>query len=135
TATIIKTSGVARLAARELGENPNTAGALLSKISTSVEADSSDAGFMHIIARDNDPQQAARIANAFAAAISQSRTNDAIGQIDATIASLTRQAQTSSDPAIQQQLQQLRATRATLNDTTQVIEPATPPSAPISPHP
>ena len=36
TATIIKTTGVARLAARELGEDPSSAGALLGKISTSV---------------------------------------------------------------------------------------------------
>jgi capsular exopolysaccharide synthesis family protein len=133
TATIIKTSGVARIAARELGQDPSTAGALLADISTSVEGESTDAGFLHIIAKDSDPQQAAKVANAFAAAISQSRTNDAIGKIDQTIATLEKQG--ASDPTTAQQLDQLRASRATLNGTTQVIEPATPPSAPISPHP
>src|SRR5438045_3719101 len=37
TATIIKTTGVARFAARQLGEDPNTAGALLGKITTTVQ--------------------------------------------------------------------------------------------------
>jgi tyrosine-protein kinase len=133
TATIIKTTGVARLAARELGEDPNSAGALLGAISTSVEGESSDAGFLHITARDSSPQQAARIANAFAAAITQTRTNDAVGKIEATIASLSKQA--SINPTVKDQIDQLRATRATLQGTTQVIEPATPPSTPISPHP
>src|SRR4051794_16735540 len=36
TATIIKTSGVARIAARQLGQDPSTAGSLLGEISTSV---------------------------------------------------------------------------------------------------
>src|SRR5262245_56688315 len=110
TATIIKTSGVARLAARELGEPPSDAGALLSKISTGVEGDSTDAGFLRITAKDNDPGQAARIANAFAASITQTRTNDAIGKIDATIATLTKQA--PSNPTVSDQIDQLRATRA-----------------------
>src|SRR5215210_629245 len=134
TATIIKTSGVARLAARELGEDPSTAGSLLGEISTSVEGESTDAGFLHITANDSDPQRAAKIANAFAAAISQSRTNDAIGKIDETIATLSKQ-EGASDSTTAQQLDQLRATRATLNNTTQVIEPASAPSSPISPHP
>jgi tyrosine-protein kinase len=133
TATIIKTSGVARLAARQLGEPPSNAGALLSQISTSVESDSTDAGFLRITAKDNDPKQAARIANAFAASITQTRTNDAVGKLDATIATLTKQA--ASNPTVSDQIDQLRATRATLQGTTQVVEPATPPTAPISPHP
>jgi capsular exopolysaccharide synthesis family protein len=138
TATIIKTTGVARVAAHALGEDPSAAGALLGKISTSVEGEGSDAGFLRITARDSDPAQAARIANAFAASINQTRTNDAIGQVDASIAALEKQAAGADSVAraqIAQQLQELRATRATLNNTTQVLESATPPSAPISPHP
>jgi capsular exopolysaccharide synthesis family protein len=137
TATIIKTTGVARFAARQLGESPDSAGALLGKISTSVEGEGTDAGFLRITARDSDPQQAARIANAFAASIAQTRTNDAIGQVDASIAALEKQG--SGDPAtravVAQQLQELRTARASLNGTTQVIEPASAPSSPISPHP
>src|SRR5512139_1792789 len=77
TATIIKTTGVARLAARQLGESPSSAEALLGKVSTSIKGEGTDTGFMSIIAQDSDPKQAARIANAFAAAITQQRTNDA----------------------------------------------------------
>jgi capsular exopolysaccharide synthesis family protein len=136
TATLIKTSGVARLAARELGQDPNSADALLGEISTSVDAEGTDAGFLTIIAKDNDPRQAAKIANAFAASITQTRTTDAIGKIDQQIATLSKQ---EGDPAteaqVAQQLQSLRASRANLSGTTQVIEPASAPSAPISPHP
>ena len=136
TATIIKTTGVARLAARQLGESPSSAGALLGKISTSVLGEATDTGFMRINARDSDPQQAARIANAFAAAITQQRTNQAISQVDQSIATLSKQGgDAATQAAVAQQLQQLRAARASLNGTTQVIEPASAPSSPISPHP
>jgi capsular exopolysaccharide synthesis family protein len=136
TATLIKTTPVARLAARQLGESPNSAGALLGKISTVVEGEGTEAGFLRITAQDTDPKQAARIANAFAASIAQTRTTDAIGKVDQNIAALSKQA---GDPATQagvaDQLQQLRAARVGLSGTTQVIEPAIPPGAPISPHP
>src|SRR5262245_5840419 len=134
TETIIKTTGVARLAARQLNLPPSAAGSLLGKISTGVEGEGTDTGFLRIIARDSDPQQAARIANAFAASISQTRTTDAVGKIDEQIAALLKEG-SASDPAVQQQLQQLRAARVGVNSTTQVIEPATPPGSPISPHP
>jgi succinoglycan biosynthesis transport protein ExoP len=136
TATIVKTTGVARLAAKQLGESPSSAGALLGKISTTVPGESSETGFMRIIARDSNPGQAARIANAFAAAITQQRTNNAVAQVDQSIATLSKQAgDAATQAAIAQQLQQLRAARAGLGGTTQVIEPATAPSSPISPHP
>ena len=136
TATIIKTTTVARLAAKELGEDPTAAGSLLGKISTNVQDESTDAGFLTITATDSDPKEAARIANAFAAAITQSRTNDAVSRIDAQIADLSKQ---GGDPTtrstVAQQIQELRAARLNLGDTTQVIEPASAPSSPISPHP
>jgi tyrosine-protein kinase len=138
TATLIKTAAVGRVAAHNLGEPPTAAGALVGKITPSVQGEGTDAGFLRITARDSDPQQAARIANAFAAAIGTTRTNSATAQVDASIANLEKQGG-SSDPGAQaqvaQQLQQLRASRATLGGTTQVIDPATPPGAPISPHP
>ena len=136
TATIIKTTGVGKVAARKLGEPPSAAGALIGKISTSVQDDSSDTGFMTITAQDSDPDQAARIANAFAAAITQTRTNSATSEIDDTIASLEQQGGGPDAAAARaQQISELRATRAGLSGTTQVIEPATASSTPISPHP
>jgi succinoglycan biosynthesis transport protein ExoP len=136
TATIIKTSGVGRLAARQLGQDPSTAGSLIGSIDTAIEGEDSNAGFLRITAKDSDPQQAAKIANAFAAAITQTRTNDALGKVDQSIATLQKQGgDPTTDAAIAQQLQQLRSARASLSSTTQVIEPASPPGAPVSPHP
>jgi capsular exopolysaccharide synthesis family protein len=136
TATIVKTTGVGRLAARQLGEDPSSAGALVGQISTSVPGDDTETGFMRITATDSDPKQAARVANAFAAAITQQRTNSAISQVDETIGTLSKQGgDAATRAAIAQQLQQLRTARAGLEGTTQVVEPATAPSSPISPHP
>src|SRR4051794_4526257 len=70
TATILKTTGVARIAARELGEGPDSAGALLGAIQVGVEGEGTDAGFLRITARASDAKRAAAIANAFAASIS-----------------------------------------------------------------
>ncbi|MFL5906590.1 MAG: hypothetical protein ACJ75Z_03210, partial [Solirubrobacterales bacterium] len=138
TVTIIRTSGVARIAARQLGQDPSTAGALLGKITAGVEGSDTTAGFMRITARDSDPQQAARIANAFAGAIAQTRLNNSTAQIDESIANLSKQQGTgdaASQASVGEQLQQLRVARSSLSNTTQVIEPATPAGTPISPHP
>lgn len=136
TATIVKTTAVGKLAADQLGEPASNANALVGKISTSVPGETTDTGFMRITARDSDAKQAARIANAFAAAITQQRTSSAVAQVDESIAALSKQGgDPSTQTAVAQQLQQLRASRATLSGTTQVIEPASPPSAPVSPHP
>jgi capsular exopolysaccharide synthesis family protein len=136
TATIIQTTAVARLAARELGEDPAAAGGLLGKIDANIEGEGTEAGFLRITATDSDPDSAASIANAFAGAITQSRTNDAITKIDETIATLSEQGgDATTQSQIAQQIQQLQTTRATLSDTTQVIEPAGPPGSPVSPNP
>jgi receptor protein-tyrosine kinase len=136
TATIIETTAVARVAARELGEGPESAGALLGKIEAAVQGEGTEAGFLRITAQDSDPKQAARIANAFAAAITQTRTQDALNKVNDTIAKLSEQGgNQATQLEIAGQLQQLRATRAGLSGTTQVIEPATPAAAPISPNP
>jgi receptor protein-tyrosine kinase len=101
-----------------------------------VQGEGTEAGFLRITAQDSDPKQAALIANAFAAAITESRTNDAIGKVDQTISNLERQGgDATTQSEIEAQLQQLRATRAGLGETTQVIEPASPPTAAISPYP
>ena len=136
TATIIETTGVARLAARELGEDPAAAGALLGKINAVVQGEGTEAGFLRVTAQDSDPKQAALVANAFAAAITQTRTSDALAKVDETISNLERQGgDAATEAQIAGQLQQLRATRAGLAGTTQVVEPASPPTAAISPNP
>lgn len=136
TARIIRTTAVAKEAARELGEDPNSAGSLLGSISTTVADETTDTGFLTITASASEPKRAANIANAFAAAITQTRTDEAIAKIDETIGTLSRQGgDAASQEFLAEQLQQLRALRASQSDTTQVIEPATPAGAPISPNP
>src|SRR5436305_15345767 len=46
TATIIKTTSVGRLVARQLGEDPSAGGALTGKINTQIEGEDSNAGFL-----------------------------------------------------------------------------------------
>ena len=97
--------------------------------------------FLTIVASAGDPQLAADIANAFARAISQTRTQEVIRNIDNTIKELQQQAAAapSDDPTTQReladQLQQLKALAASQTTTTRVIEPAFPPSSPVSPQP
>src|SRR3954453_5055722 len=50
-ARLIQTSAVARVAARQLGEDPDQAGALLGDIKVSVQ-DADDAGYLTITAQD-----------------------------------------------------------------------------------
>jgi capsular exopolysaccharide synthesis family protein len=135
-ARLLQTTAVARVAARNLGEAPDQAGALIGEISVSVD-DADDAGYLTISARGSDPNRAAEVANAFAAAIGATRTNRALAQIDQTIATLEKQASSADTPTreqLAQQLQQLRGLRASQGDTTQVLQPA-PPGTKIAPTP
>lgn len=144
-ARLIQTTAVAKVAAKELNEPPSAARSLLGHIGVSVDQTTSGSagGFLTITARDSDPKQAAEIANAFARAVTQTRTDTAVKSIDRTIASLQGEAaaiktgslSASTASALADQLQQLRALKATQQGTTQVIEPAVAPSSPISPNP
>lgn len=147
--TLIKTTLVARRAARNLGLPPSSARGLLGHVSVAPTTPSDSKGeFLTITAQASDPAEAARIANAFAQAIAETRTSSATRQIERTIATLTAQSikseseksesgtdEQSAHEALAVQLQQLRLLKAGQKGTTPVIEAAVPSPAPISPRP
>jgi capsular exopolysaccharide synthesis family protein len=139
--TLIKTTLVGRRAARILGLPPSSAKELVGHVSVAPTNPSDSKGeFLTITAQDSSPTEAARIANAFARAIAQTRTSSATRQIERTIATLTAQGKSdrgeeSTREALALQLQQLRLLKAGQTGTTPIIEAAVPASTPISPQP
>jgi capsular exopolysaccharide synthesis family protein len=141
TARLIKTTAVARRAAKRLGKPTTAARSLLGKISVDTQSTTGTTNdqFLTITATDENPKQAARIANAFAGAISDQRAAASIADINRTIRLLVLQDQgggtVGTTKELETQLQQLRALRAAQASTTKVIEPAVPPSSASSPKP
>jgi capsular exopolysaccharide synthesis family protein len=139
-ARLIRTTVVAREAANRLDEPVASARSLLDDIEVDVD-ESQATNFLTIVARADDPDRAAEVANAFASSVATTRTNDSIASIDETIATLTSGATApggngpGSREALGQQLQELRALRASQASATQVVEPAAVPNEPISPRP
>jgi capsular exopolysaccharide synthesis family protein len=93
-ARLIQTSAVANKAARKLDEPGGNGSSLLSSISvdTSSTTGAQNDEFLTITARANDAERAADIANAFAHAVSNTRTAKAEEEIDRTIATLSASA-------------------------------------------
>ena len=142
TARLIETTAVARQAARRMGLPPSAAGELLGKISVSAQSTlgGTNEQFLTITASDSRPVRAARIANAFAAGVSDERLKASIQDINRTIRLLSLQTSGEEGSAatrnqLEDQLAQLRALRAAQETATKVIEPATAPSDPASPRP
>ncbi len=139
--TLIKTTLVGRRAARLLGMPPSAARGLVGHVSVAPTNPADTKGeFLTITARGSNPNEAARIANAFARAIAGTRTSSATRQIERTIATLMTQSAPGADgessrEALALQLQQLRLLKAGQTGTTPVIEAAVPAAAPISPQP
>ena len=139
--TLIETTVVGRRAARVLGQGPASARGLLGKITVApTNLEESEGSFLTITARDSDPDMAAQIANAFARAVEQTRSSNAIRDIDRTISTLIEQGASgvggdASRDALAEQLQQLRGLRAGQTGTTPIVEAAVPSDSPISPRP
>jgi succinoglycan biosynthesis transport protein ExoP len=139
--TLIGTALVGRRAARLLGLPPSDARELLGHISvTPTNPAESDGNFLTITAQDSNPVEAARIANAFARAVAQTRTSAAVRNINQAIATLTAQAASepgdeASKESLAQQIQELRGLKAAQSGTTSIVELAVPASSPISPRP
>jgi len=136
-ARIVQTTAVAREAARHLKSPPSNRRALLRAISATPDT---TAGLVTITASAGTAARAAEIANAYSEAIVIRRTKDAIARLDGAIGQLTQQLKSSNkDPTgkrqLSNQIQQLRTLRAAQGSNAQVIEPAYPPSAPVSPRP
>lgn len=141
-ARLVTTTPVARAAARKLDEPSSDAGALLGAVSVDFDDSDTSSQFMTITATSDDPDRAADIANAFAKAITVTRTDEAVADINNTIKTLQAQAERNqgSDEqavadALDEELQQLQGLRASQQGTTQVIEKALPPASPVAPKP
>src|SRR4249919_1116564 len=90
--TLLKTPVVGRRAARNLGLPPTAARGLIGRISVApTDPTTSDSSVLTIVAQDSEPRMAARIANAFALALAQTRTANAIKSIDRQIKQLELQ--------------------------------------------
>lgn len=139
--TLIETPVVGRRAANLLRRSPAEGRELLDKISVErTNPEEGEASFLTITARASDPQTAANIANAFARAVGQTRTANAVRDIDRTIERLIEEGASevggeASRDALAEQLQQLRGLRAGQEGTTPVVEAAVPASEPASPRP
>jgi capsular exopolysaccharide synthesis family protein len=141
---IIQTTLVAKLAAQVLerrGEPVGDPSSLLGKIEARLDSED-ESGFVTITARADDPEYAADIANAFADAVAARRADEAVKSINRTISTLEVDADqiaaeggVEAREALALQLQELRALRASQQDTTTVIEPARPPGGASSPKP
>lgn len=140
---LAQTLPVARAAAVELGEPPVAAGRLLSRISATLQLSENggSSDFMAITAQANSGERAADLANAFARALTSTRTVDAQTEIEETIGLIQEQAKNldSQDDAgaaeLAAQLQQLEGLQASQQNATTILDPAVAPSAPVSPQP
>lgn len=131
---LVTTRPIAVAAAKQLEPPPANPASLLGQVTSEPDVDT---GFLSITATDGDPRRAAAIANAFAAAIADNRSQAAIRQLDFTIKGVQRQLDgLAKDDQVgrsqlSDRLQQLRAVRATQGNSSAVIERAEPNFTPI----
>jgi capsular exopolysaccharide synthesis family protein len=102
-----------------------------------------DTGFITITASASSAERAATIANATGRALDQTRERRGVARANRAIAGVQKDiAKLSNSPEglaeksqLSEQLQRLRTLRAAQGSNAQVIEPARPPSSPVSPNP
>jgi non-specific protein-tyrosine kinase len=132
-AQLVTTTPVADVAASLLHPLAS-AGQIVGEVSATGDPTTN---FLTITAQDRSPVRAAAIANAFARAISSNLQQSAISQIDSTIKGIQAQLaqlspnDTTTRPGLEQQLQQLKAARATQGSEAAILQPATPSYAPV----
>ncbi len=132
-AALVTTTDVARAAAALL-HPPGDPGSLLGEVSAVPNLNT---GFLTITVQDRNPDRAAAIANAFAAALNTYQQRQAIRSIDAQIAAYSKEltALPRSDKAarlsISQQIATLSAQRTSPGAGAQIIEPAVASATPI----
>jgi receptor protein-tyrosine kinase len=135
-ADLVTTTPVAVLAA-SLFHPPANPGQIASEVTATGNATTN---FITIAAVDRNPGRAADIANAFAHAISLNRQGAALAQINSTISGLITQlshlsrSNLDQRPALEQQLNQLRAARSNQGSVAAILQAATPSSTPAGPH-
>ena len=139
-ALLLNTEKVQETAASALGGG-SSGGAIGAAVRTEpLVTDSGGAtDLLFVVASADDADVAADYANAYARAIDTVRTEKALKQLDKSIAGVQAQLRNSDDTVaraeFQGQLQLLQAGRDTAENDTQVVQVASPPSTPVSPHP
>jgi capsular exopolysaccharide synthesis family protein len=133
-ARLIESQSVAEVAAEELGTG-ESAESLLSDVQADPVAESN---IVAITAMGGTGEEAANLANAFAEAAIDQRTEQLRDRIDQTIPRLEAQIESlpPGDPSradLERQLSQLQVLRAGEDPTLQQESPATPPTSPVSP--
>jgi capsular exopolysaccharide synthesis family protein len=135
-ARLVTTTPVANTAAAFLHPPPASPGSLLGQVSVTADTNT---GFLTITGQDHDPNRAAAIANAFAAALGNHQTVQANQDLDQQIravikelAVIPRTDQAARAP-LAQQLAQLKALRGATGAGAQVIEPASASATPSGP--
>lgn len=134
---LVRSSTVADRAQKQL-RSTRSASDLLGEVSADSEP---DANLIHISATDPVPQEAARIANAFAVQFAAFRLEQARGQLDASIRDLRAQLQATpvadrtTRQGIGETLSQVRRLRATTTGDASVVDRAGVPGSPSSPNP
>lgn len=133
-AALIGTSGVADEASRVLKEPKGSV-----RGSVSAVADE-NTEFITVTASAASGERAAQIANAYGKAVGSLRTRQADRKVNAAIGRLQKDfrrngADEVARTQLSEQLQRLRALRASQAGNTRVLEPAGVPGAPVSPNP
>jgi tyrosine-protein kinase len=129
-AELVTTSPVADVAAGFL-HPPGDPGQVVSEVSATGDPTTN---FLTITATDRNAARAAEIANAFAKAISLNLQRAAVAQIENAIKNVQAQLRTTHDPVtkatLQQQLQQLTASKSTQGGQAAILQPAVPSATP-----
>ena len=138
-ARLVTTTAVAQTAAEELGEPRASARGLLGGVTATADV---QADFITISAQAASPARAAAVANAFAAAVVTTRSNQAIGRLNATIGKVQEQLEriegrspnaVEARTQLSEQLARLRALRAAQGNNARIVEPAVASNVPIAP--
>jgi capsular exopolysaccharide synthesis family protein len=135
-AELVTTTPVADVAA-SLMRPPASPGQIVGEVTAKGDATTN---FLRITAQDRSAVRAAQIANAFARAISLNVQRSAVTQINSTIKGIRAQlkrlspADTVTRPQLEQQLNQLLASRSAQGSEAAILQAATPSAAPAGPH-
>lgn len=134
-AQLATNTDVAKVAAQKLGSK-ESAKQLLSHIAANPVANSN---IVQITAKASKPEEAQRLANAFAEAVVVDRTSKLHGQLDVVLTSLKKRLQSTSDPAtrdaIKNQISLLETLRAGSDPTIRFDTRADKPDSPSWPKP
>jgi len=142
TAQLVETPAVAREAAKELGRPGGDPEELLDvvEVESVPPVAGGESDLLSLVATADSAEEAAARANAFARAVNNVRSREAIEDLEAAIAALEDQEEelggdSAARTELATQLQSLRAARAAASTNVETIEPALEPDSPVAPNP